>query len=130
MLDAEIDCSALSDSIKEAPTRFGGSEIYMVKVSATYILSAIFPAIMIVGLYFFCLTDASTKEFNLKNHSVYYFDILLLGFIANLSLVYKENFCLYLVIKTCVSYTLFCCLMAMHRNSHDVFTKQIVNIYK
>ncbi|KAI7752057.1 hypothetical protein M8C21_009238 [Ambrosia artemisiifolia] len=58
----------------------------MGRVSPTYIMAAIIPALMISGLYFFDHSVASQlaqqKEFNLKNPSAYHYDILLLGFMT------------------------------------------------
>lgn len=58
----------------------------MGKVPAAYIFTAIIPALMIAGLYFFDHSVASQlaqqKEFNLKNPSAYHYDILLLGFMV------------------------------------------------
>ncbi|KAG6422222.1 hypothetical protein SASPL_118787 [Salvia splendens] len=55
----------------------------MAKVPMLYIFGALLPAVMIDGLYFFDHSVASQlaqqKEFNLKNPSVYHYDILLLG---------------------------------------------------
>ncbi|KAK7273642.1 hypothetical protein RIF29_14699 [Crotalaria pallida] len=58
----------------------------MGKVSPSYIFTAIIPAMMVAGLYFFDHSVASQmaqqKEFNLKKPSAYHYDILLLGFMT------------------------------------------------
>ncbi|KAK3033874.1 hypothetical protein RJ639_032779, partial [Escallonia herrerae] len=55
----------------------------MGKVPVVHIFSALIPAIMIAGLYFFDHSVASQmaqqKEFNLKNPPAYHYDIFLLG---------------------------------------------------
>ncbi|GKB68778.1 boron transporter 4-like protein [Tanacetum coccineum] len=54
-------------------------------------MSAIIPALMIAGLYFFDHNVASQlaqqKEFNLKNPSAYHYDILLHGFMTLLNIL-------------------------------------------
>jgi len=69
-------------------------------VPRTYIFSAIVPALMVTGLYFFDHSVASQmaqqKEFNLKNPSAYHYDILILGimvyiyFLSSFSFVYSH----------------------------------------
>lgn len=58
----------------------------MLSVPAVYIFAAIIPALMVAGLYFFDHSVASQmaqqKDFNLKNPSAYYYDILVLGFMV------------------------------------------------
>ncbi|KAM7459452.1 hypothetical protein LguiA_036446 [Lonicera macranthoides] len=58
----------------------------MGKIPAMHIFSAIIPAVMIAGLYFFDHSVASQmaqqEEFNLKNPSAYHYDLLLLGFMT------------------------------------------------
>ncbi|KAK7283066.1 hypothetical protein RIF29_12313 [Crotalaria pallida] len=55
----------------------------MGKVPVVYIMAAIFPALMIAGLYFFDHSVASKmaqqKEFNLQKPSAYHYDMLVLG---------------------------------------------------
>lgn len=58
----------------------------MGKIPTVHIFSAIIPAVMIAGLYFFDHSVASQmaqqEEFNLKNPSAYHYDLLLLGFMV------------------------------------------------
>lgn len=60
----------------------------MGKIPVVHIFSAIIPAVMIAGLYFFDHSVASQlaqqKEFNLKKPSAYHYDILLLGFMVHI----------------------------------------------
>lgn len=60
----------------------------MPNVPASYIFTAIIPALMVAGLYFFDHSVASQmaqqKEFNLKKPSAYNYDMLLLGIMVRL----------------------------------------------
>ena len=66
----------------------------MGKIPPLYIFAAFIPAVMIAGLYFFDHSVASQmaqqKEFNLKKPSAYHYDILLLGFMVNITV---RQFC-------------------------------------
>jgi len=64
----------------------------MGKVSQEHIFAAFVPALMIAGLYFFDHSVASQlaqqKEFNLNKPSSYHCDILLLGFMVYIYILY------------------------------------------
>lgn len=64
----------------------------MGKVSLEHIFAAFVPALMVAGLYFFDHSVASQlaqqKEFNLKKSSAYHYDILLLGFMVYIYILY------------------------------------------
>lgn len=61
----------------------------MARVPPLYILAAFLPALMVAGLYFFDHSVASQLaqqgEFNLKNPPAYHYDIMVLGFLVNVS---------------------------------------------
>lgn len=64
----------------------------MGRVPLMYILAAFIPAIMIAGLYFFDHSVASQmaqqKEFNLRKPSAYHYDMLLLGLMVSVGVIW------------------------------------------